>query len=448
MLSNYFKLAIKVLGRQKFFTFISLFGISFTLMFLMLFTAFTETELGSHQPLTNKDKMVFLPSLKLMKVRKDTIFNIDSSMVNNMLTYDTTITFKDRLTSSSQSEPSLHFLKNYMTEIDDVENYSFFNPRVSFDFFLNSKKVKFEGVMTDANFWNIFNFIFVEGKAYSQSALDQQEQVIILTQKASLKYFGMNKGVLGEEVTLEGKTYKVIGVVEDPISKNISVIADVYIPYTNLPSKRLSDTNFFGGFEAVFLAKDKSSVKKIQADIDHLSETFKEVPSYDGIVFNKIELINASFLEFYATNIYNENGDVKENLKTISRAVGFLLFLFIILPILNLVNLNVSRIMERSAEIGVRKAFGAHSGNILFQFVFENVILTLIGGIIGLLLAVVLIYLINSSQVLPNTVLQFNYKVFLYSLLICLGFGILSGLLPAYKMSKVHIVNALKQNQR
>jgi putative ABC transport system permease protein len=95
----------------------------------------------------------------------------------------------------------------------------------------------------------------------------------------------------------------------------------------------------------------------------------------------------------------------------------------------------------------VRKAFGASSKTILFQFVFENIILTIIGGIIGFALALILIYVINDSQVLEDTLLRFNYTVFLYSLVICLFFGILSGLIPAWRMSRVHIVAALKQNQ-
>jgi putative ABC transport system permease protein len=103
--------------------------------------------------------------------------------------------------------------------------------------------------------------------------------------------------------------------------------------------------------------------------------------------------------------------------------------------------------MERSSEIGVRKAFGAHSGNILFQFVFENIVLTFIGGIIGFVLAILLLNTINGSNFLNGTTLSFNYIVFIYSFLICLGFGILSGFLPAYKMSRVHIVNAIKNNQ-
>ena len=64
------------------------------------------------------------------------------------------------------------------------------------------------------------------------------------------------------------------------------------------------------------------------------------------------------------------------------------MLLFMLLPTLNLVNINLSRILERSSEIGVRKAFGASSRTLVGQFVVENLVLTLIGAAVGLVLSV------------------------------------------------------------
>jgi putative ABC transport system permease protein len=64
----------------------------------------------------------------------------------------------------------------------------------------------------------------------------------------------------------------------------------------------------------------------------------------------------------------------------------FALFVML-LPTLNLVNVNITRIMERSSEIGVRKAFGASSRTLVYQFIVENLILTFLGGFIGMVLS-------------------------------------------------------------
>ena len=100
--------------------------------------------------------------------------------------------------------------------------------------------------------------------------------------------------------------------------------------------------------------------------------------------------------------------------------------------------------MERSSEIGVRKAFGASSSKLVTQFIFENIILTFLGGIIGFVIAYVTITIFNHSNVIPNADLTINLRVLFSSILLCLLFGFISGVLPAWRMSRLNVVTALK----
>jgi putative ABC transport system permease protein len=118
--------------------------------------------------------------------------------------------------------------------------------------------------------------------------------------------------------------------------------------------------------------------------------------------------------------------------------------LFLLLPALNLININVSRTLERSSEIGVRKAFGATAGRLVGQFLIENIILTLCGAGLGLGLAAGVLALLNGSHLVPYATFGLNGRVFVAALGVALFFGILSGAYPAYKMSKLHAVKALK----
>ena len=118
--------------------------------------------------------------------------------------------------------------------------------------------------------------------------------------------------------------------------------------------------------------------------------------------------------------------------------------LFMLLPALNLVNINVSRTLERSAEIGVRKAFGATAGALVGQFLMENIFLTLLGGVLGLGLAGGALALLNESHFLPYSTYALNGRVFAVALGVVVVFGLLSGAYPAYKMSKLQAVKALK----
>ena len=100
--------------------------------------------------------------------------------------------------------------------------------------------------------------------------------------------------------------------------------------------------------------------------------------------------------------------------------------------------------MERSSEIGVRKAFGASSRTLVLQFIVENIILTFLGGVIGIVLSSILIYIFNSSEIIPNGELNINLTVLFYTILACLVFGVISGVYPAWRMSRMQVVNALK----
>jgi putative ABC transport system permease protein len=121
---------------------------------------------------------------------------------------------------------------------------------------------------------------------------------------------------------------------------------------------------------------------------------------------------------------------------------------FLLLPTVNLVNLNLSRILERAPEIGVRKAFGASSLDLVGQFVVENVLLCLVGGALGLGLAAVILKGVELSGVVPHARFDLDLRVFLYAAGLGVLFGVLSGALPAWRMSRLHPVTALRGGPR
>jgi putative ABC transport system permease protein len=124
--------------------------------------------------------------------------------------------------------------------------------------------------------------------------------------------------------------------------------------------------------------------------------------------------------------------------------VSLLGLLFMLLPALNLVNLNVTRILERSSEIGVRKAFGASSHMLVGQFLVENVVLAMLGGVLGLSLAAVVLAVLNDTHVIAYAQFTLSWRVFAWGMLLTLVFGLMSGVYPAWKMSRLNPVAALR----
>ncbi len=116
--------------------------------------------------------------------------------------------------------------------------------------------------------------------------------------------------------------------------------------------------------------------------------------------------------------------------------------LFMALPAINLVNLNVGRIMERAPEIGLRKAAGAPTRVLVGQFIFENLVLALLGGVIAFVTAPFILHLL--SGVLRYSRLEFNLSVFAAGLAFAAVFGVLSGAYPAWKMARLDPAAALR----
>jgi putative ABC transport system permease protein len=139
------------------------------------------------------------------------------------------------------------------------------------------------------------------------------------------------------------------------------------------------------------------------------------------------------------------NNPPNENAALVLRTIFIVLaLLFMTLPALNLVTLNLSRILERAPEIGVRKAFGAPKRTLIAQFVTENVILTLLGGALGFVFTIIALTALNHTSFIPEAQFNVNARVFGYGMLIAIFFGVLSGFYPAWKMARLNPVNALR----
>ena len=162
-----------------------------------------------------------------------------------------------------------------------------------------------------------------------------------------------------------------------------------------------------GNYTAVLLANSKSDLPKIQDEYANVISKLKP----DNKDFDVLMSSADSYLKSFISINDRDNG------VSIIITVIVLFALFVmLLPTLNLVNINISRILERSSEIGVRKAFGASSKTLVGQFIVENIILTFLGAAIGLLLSFIILQVINGSDLISNLHLTINFTVLFYSL--------------------------------
>lgn len=444
MLNNYFKIALKVFTRNKFYTLVSLFGISFTLMVLMLSTAFMENEWGSNPPLSAKDRLLIIPQMDMKKWKRETTMKLDTLYQQDSMIVDTTmieVPIPGVQLNYASANLSYTFLKEQVATMKSPEIVSIYSPEVQMGVFPQEIPMVLTVNMVDENYWKIFDFEFLEGFPHDKTAIENQSRMIVLTDQTARQYFGPRESYLGLEIIRGHEIYEVIGVVRTPNSSSSAIRADAFLPITLMPPQRLKyEFGYFGGCQVALLAPDKRTRAIMAKELRQIEQSMEMVDEYD--VMN---LWEKSITDLYAWPILGGNNERLGN-----RLVGIViggLGLFVLIAVFNLINLNTTRILERSSEIGVRKAFGAHTGHLLFQFVFENILLTLAGGALGLTLSWLVMQWLNQLEILGGTFLELNIRVFLICLAITVSFGILSGLLPSWKMARKEIVTTLKYNK-
>ncbi|MFT5917984.1 MAG: putative ABC transport system permease protein [Flammeovirgaceae bacterium] len=417
MLKNYIKLALKVMRRKKFFSFVSLFGISFTLMVMMVLIS-----LYDHAISPNK---------------------VDDKRDRNLYVIKTNMTDSAK-TNSSNNPVGFYLLKNHIKKLKTPERITLFKMQETYNAFTGSQKLDLSTRYTDSEYWDVFSFNFIEGKGYNKTELESHDYVTVISESSKNNYFGKGVEAVGKMIEANNIKYRVVGVVEDVSFMNIHASGDMYLPYTVSPENFEEEKSLRGIFFGVMQAKDKSDFKEIKAEFAQMINNLDIQSYHKGYdIFN---LFPDNYLGVYTREIFDNKDSEDDKAHIFYMIFGGFMLLFMLLPAINLVNLNITRIMERASEIGVRKAFGASDGALVKQFLVENIIITFIGGLLGIIMTVGVLAMLNFSQFIPHAHLTINLKIFLIGLGITFAFGILSGVYPAFRMSKMRAATVLRGN--
>jgi putative ABC transport system permease protein len=301
---------------------------------------------------------------------------------------------------------------------------------------------------TDAAFWNIFSFSFIAGKPFTVEEFESGISVAVISKSFARELFNETDNVTGNTFIFNKRTYKVIGVVKDVSTLCNNAYAQIWIPYTSDPNLNNPEYN---AYNVVLLAKDKSDFSEIKSEVRRSEiannpEREKKEVSFIGPFSGEELLVKTS-------NMDNSDPDL-----TKERIRYFLtLAVLLLIPAINLSGFSLFKILNRTSEIGIRKAFGADKKTILMQVLYENFLTSLIGGIIGLVLSFVSVISVKDRLFVPerwsphffgeNTIPVSAFIspwVFFYVFLACILLNLLSSGIPAWRASRLNIVEAIR----
>jgi len=412
MYKNYLVMAWKVLLRRKMFTFISLFGISLTLAVLLIASTLFDNYIYPNGPEKRAANFVNISGVVLLSKKRNSVQN---------------------------GALGFHFLANNVARLKTPEIMSWYTRNSEVSSFIDNDRLQNLMRRTDDKYWQILDFDFIEGRYYTAQEFASGAMVMVISESTKVEFFG-KQSALGNKITVANQTFQVIGVVEDVYELEHYAHSDMWVPYTTF-----ADTNYkqhiLGDWNALLYHSNTAKIPAMQSEyLDLLASDFVSV---DPVKFaTAYSAADTKFIAF--SRQISSDDDYRTQSTTIGSALLLLAFAFMVLPSINLININVSRIMERSSEIGVRKSFGATSKQLVIQFLMENILLTAVGAVIGLAISTLILWQLELSQALPGADFQYTWHTVLYGMVMILIFGLLSGVYPAYKMSKLDPVTALK----
>lgn len=309
----------------------------------------------------------------------------------------------------------------------------------------------------DGNYWKMYDFNFLTGAPFTEEQCLDTTQRIVLSRSIAQQLFS-DIDVVGGEINIEGVNYVICGVVED-----VNPILDNSWSYAWVPLNE-KDRNSFSGQPGQTVMGNISVLLKLKPTTDPIKIKEQVKARYNSfnseLAKDNWEIIYHSLpysIEEKAGFRYYDDPDIK----TPKRKRYILYLVLILLPAINLSSMVRGRLQRRVSEIGVRRAYGATRRSILFQLLGENLIITLVGGVIGFVLTCLFMVFVSSDffMEIPNigslssTMLQpvftmlFTWGPFVFALAVCFVLNLLTATLPAWKAASIEPAMAISKSK-
>jgi len=428
MILLYLKQSWNLIRQNKLYSSVYILGTGLALSLVMVLTLIYYIKLAPVYPEIHRDRTLVYKSMCLNYPKTD---------------------------SRRSSALSFQAVKNYFYPLKSVESVSAIG-RTSENFLelpATQERLSVQVKQTDAAFWQVFGFRFVAGQPFTQEEFQSGIRSAVICESLAKKLFGTSQAA-GQYFSLDADEYRVSGVVKDVSFATPVTFAQIWIPFTVFSDYVDSwmDDGMTGGFEVYMLAP---SIAKIGEVKEEIHEIFHKLNA--GNEEYQIELVGQP--DVYWKSTFRVYTNVPINWKELFKTQGWLLFALLLVPAVNLAGLISSRMDKRLPELGLRKAFGASRRSLLQQLLTENLLLTSLGGMLGLIIAYFLVWrgrnwLLTVFESWPDKVpegvdtfltpaMLFNPTIILLTFAVCFVLNFFAAVFPALRGMNRDIVSSL-----
>lgn len=434
MIGKYLQQSFMMLKQQPLFSCFYIVATGLAISMVMVLAVLYYIKIGDIYPETHRSRMLVASSAH-MQYTKDTDWN-------------TTWKF------------SIPFVKDCFYSLEGVEAVTAVSDADSWFVKVGNVKRPLSALvkLTDTGFWKVFDFSFIYGQPFTDADFQSGMRTAVISEDMARRVFGKGDAV-GEYIKLNYTDYRVCGVVKSPSYAMKLSYAQVWLPYTCQPAY-VRDNNqwgVIGPFQVAVLLPSAADADRVKLQVDEYVRKFNTLPHDD------YHLVMHGQPYLYLKTLFYVNDMDDLDFFVIVRQMGLWLLMLLLVPALNLSGMISSRMERRLPEMGIRKAFGATGERLFSQIVWENLLLTCLGGIMGLILSFSMVYFAKSwlltmldggTQPLPDSVqmsittdMLFNPTLFAVTFVVCVVLNLLSALIPTCVALKKDIVYSLSRQK-
>lgn len=355
---------------------------------------------------------------------------------------------ENKFQNYSMSSPA--FMKEIIEPIGKIEAVTSVTPAwaVLASTTDGKERAKVDYLRTDGNFWKVFQFQFIGGRGFEDTDISSEWGAIVISASVARKLFGTTQ-VTGQTMLINRDPMRITGVVKDVSLTATNAYAQVWVLYN--PSAKEAPKNsrdWSENYVNIILAHSEEDFPAIRDEFHRRLKAFNDVQTEMSIdVMEQPDDIHA-----HVNRVWS---NVQPDMIMIYLQYLIALVIILLVPSLNLCGLSNSRMQQRMSELGVRKAFGATKGSLIWQVMNENLVLSVLGGFVGLLFSYGAVYVMrtwlftNSRNVGANGEFSlsmatlFSPMVFLLAVLFCIVMNVLSAGIPAWTAARRTIVESL-----
>jgi predicted permease len=414
MLKNYFKTAFRNLVREKASTVINLAGLTLGISCsLILFLLISE-----------------INSFDNFHSKRDRIFRVVNQSEGN------------HGTEYQSGVPSV-LPDAFRTDFPEAEQVVFTSYRANSLVTIpqrtgEAKKYREEAgiVFTEPSFFKIFDRRVISGDV--QKGLDEPNEAVISSGLA-MKYFG-KADAIGEVLKFDTREYRITAIIEDA-PENTDLPFNLMLSYSTIKQKTEEHgwNSTWSDEQCYFLLKENETIASVESRLPAFTKKYLGDDDPDKTQYFTQSLLDLHFDERFETYSYNTSS------RGMLIALGIMGLILVVTACINFINLSTAEAIKRSKEVGIRKSLGSSKKQLVFQFLGETTLVTLLAVIMALALTQFGLTFINPFLNKHLSLdLASNYSLWAFLISVTTVVSLLSGLYPAFVLSRFNPVVALK----